>query len=81
MSEYSFGFGPGWLDDSASEIAKRHGAILVNYADLQCACGQGCPPGECVASRRHWFTVPNRGNPFDGQTRAAVLADLVGRAR
>lgn len=76
MSEHFFGLGTGHLPQTAAAIAKKHGAVLVNYTDPQCKCGHGCPAGKCKASRRHWFACPNRGQPFDGQTAAAVLAAI-----
>lgn len=60
---FIFGCGPGHLPRRAHDIAKRHGAALVNYTE---------PRGE----KRHWFTARNAGHPFDGHTRDAVLADL-----
>lgn len=76
MSEHFFGLGQGWLPKKADKIAQKHGATLVNYTDAQCNCGYGCPPHKCKKSRRHWFACRNRGNPFDQQTAAAVIADL-----
>jgi hypothetical protein len=76
MSEYMFGLGPGWLPDEADDIAKKHGAGLVNYTDAQCNCGHGCPPHTCEKSRRHWFAGPNRGNPFDQDMAEAVLNEV-----
>lgn len=76
MSEYLFGLGSGWLPESADKIARKHGARLVNYADPQCKCGYGCAIGECKSSRRHWFAGPNRGAPFDGQLRDAVMGEI-----
>lgn len=60
---YLFLLGGGHLPRKADLVARRHGARLVNYTE---------PNG----SKRHWFTGPNLGNPFDGQLRADVLADL-----
>jgi hypothetical protein len=74
--EYMFGLGAGWLPARADRIAQKHGAVLVNYTDPQCACGQGCKPHTCRQARRHWFAGPNRGAPFDRQMADAVLADL-----
>lgn len=64
MSEYFFGLGPGHLSEDARRIAKLHGADLVNYND----------PG--TGARRHWFTGPNRGEPFDRQLAAEVSGAL-----
>lgn len=64
MSEYQFGQGPGHLPKAANEIASRHGAEVVNYTE---------PRGH----KRHWITCENRGEPFDGETARAVMADLV----
>lgn len=63
MSEFMFGSGPGHLTNSANEIAEKHDAWLVNYTE---------PRGE----KRHWFATKNLGNPFDGATAKAVLADV-----
>ena len=63
VSEHFFGLGPGHLSDRADEIAREHGAYLVNHTE---------PHGET----RHWFACPNRGSPFDGATASAVMAAL-----
>lgn len=76
MNEYFFGLGPGWLPKKADKIARKHEARLVNYTDPQCTCGHGCAIGECKSSRRHWFACQNRGEPFDSQTAATVMAAL-----
>ena len=73
---YAFGLGSGWLPKSVAKIARKHGAELVNHTDVQCTCGYGCSPGECKASRRHWFECDNYGEPHDSRVRLAVLADL-----
>lgn len=75
MSEYLFGQGAGHLPQKAARISKQHGATLVNYTDPGCSCGYGCSRG-CKANRRHWFAAPNRGNPFDQRTEAAVREAL-----
>lgn len=75
MSEFFFGLGKGHLGKRAAEIAKRHGAMLVNHIDPGCKCGRGCADN-CPACKRHWFAAPNRGNPFDQRVRDAVLAAL-----
>lgn len=80
MSQYLFGLGKGHLSDSADEIAKRHGARLVNHTDPGCGCGHGCR-GDCPARARHWFECPNKGAPFDKQTADAVMADLAKAVR
>jgi len=71
-----FGTGPGHLPAQASEIAKKYGASLINDTDTQCSCGHGCRPYRCEESRRHWFSAPNEGHPFDTATRIAVENDL-----
>lgn len=63
MNDYMFGSGPGHLPKRADKIARKHGATLINYTE---------PRGE----KRHWFACTNRGNPFDGAVRDAVMADL-----
>ena len=60
--EYLFGLGPGHLPDSVDAIARKHGACLVNYTE---------PNGH----KRHWFAGPNKGSPFDGWLRDAVMSD------
>lgn len=77
MSEYIFLCGHGFLPKKAAEIAKKHGAELVNYQDGQCTCGYGCGQDECPESRRHWFAGPNIGDPFDSDLSDAVRRDLV----
>ena len=76
MSEYMFGLGNGWLPKRADQIARKHNAYLVNYTDPQCKCGRGCDNYKCKASRRHWFSGPNHGSPFDGDMAQAVKNDL-----
>ena len=79
MSEYMFGSGAGHLPKLADKIARRHGASLCNYTDAQCKCGHGCKPYSCPSSRRHWFACINRGEPFNSQAAAAVMADLASK--
>lgn len=76
MSEYMFGTGPGHLNGRAECIAEKEGATLVNYTDAQCNCGYGCRPYTCKRSRRHWFTAPNRGEPFNGRIAQRVMRTL-----
>ncbi len=76
MSEYMFGVGAGWLPLSADKIARKYGAVLVNYTDPQCSCGHGCSQHKCKRSRRHWFAGPNRGFPFDKKMADAVMMEL-----
>ena len=76
MNEFLFGLGAGWLPKSAGTIARQHGAKLANHTSAQCTCGYGCPIDTCKASRRHWFAGPNRGEPFNRQLSAAVMADI-----
>lgn len=75
MSEFLFLAGKGHLPRKAEAAAKKHGATLVNYTDPGCSCGHGCARN-CKANRRHWFAAPNRGNPFDQRTEAAVRDEL-----
>jgi len=63
MSEHHFLVGPGHLPKRADKLARKHGATLTNHTE---------PRGE----KRHWFTCPNRGSPFDDQVSRAVRADL-----
>ena len=63
MNEFHFGLGEGWLPKKAAEIARRHGAKLINYEE---PCGR----------RRHWFAAENLGEPFNRATAEAVLSDL-----
>jgi hypothetical protein len=64
MGEFFFGSHRGHLKAKADAIAARHGADHINYTD----------PG--TGERRGWFACGNRGSPFDGQTAAAVMADI-----
>ena len=77
MSEYCFGSGPGWLSKAVDRAAKREGAELAYYTDAECTCGHGCRPHTCPESRRHWFAIPNRGNPVDQETEARVMAAVM----
>lgn len=63
MSEYFFGPHTGHLTKRADQIAKRHGAVHVNYTD---------PDGR----KRGWFACRNRGTPFDQNTESAVMRDI-----
>jgi heterodisulfide reductase subunit B len=74
MSEHMFGLGGGHLPKKISKLARQLGATLVNYTDAQCNCGYGCHPYTCKKSDRHWFTIPNLGEPFNGETAKQVLA-------
>ena len=75
MNEHFFGLGPGWFPQQADAIARRHGASLVNHTDPGCKCGHGCRDN-CPACKRHWFSGPNRGEPFDSAMASAVLGDI-----
>ncbi len=75
MNTYFFGLGSGHLGKLAARIAKRHGAVLVNYYDPYCRCGRGCAR-HCPATARHWFAGPNRGEPYDSELARRVLGDL-----
>lgn len=77
MLPYFFGTGHGHLSDAIKKKAKRLGADLVNYTDTECRCGCGCKPHRCELSRRHWFEIPNRGEPFNSQ-RAREILDKLG---
>lgn len=74
MSDFMFGSDKGHLSDDADLVAEKYGAGLCNYTDPGCGCGRGHTK-HCPANRRHWFTGPNRGEPFNGQMRDAVLND------
>ncbi len=63
MSEYCFGLASGHLSARAATAAHELGAELVNYTE---------PRGE----RRHWFSAPNLGEPFDAALGRKVLAAL-----
>jgi hypothetical protein len=63
MSEYFFALHSGHLPAKADKIARRHGAAHSNYTE---------PNGQ----KRGWFSCFNRGQPFDGEIRRAVIADL-----
>ena len=67
MSEHFFGLHSGHLTKKADQIAEKHGAWHVNYDEFK-------GPGQI--ERRGWFACPNRGNPFDGATAAAVMTDI-----
>lgn len=75
MSEFMFGDGSGWMPTRADRIARKHGAILVNYADPGCRCGYGCVD-DCPECKRHWFEGPNYGEPFDSELARDVMAEI-----
>jgi len=60
---YHFGLGAGWLPARADEIAKRHGAVLVNTQQPN-------------RDKRHYFAAPNKGGPHNKRVSEAVMADL-----
>ena len=66
-TEHHFGVGEGRVSDARGKkidaIARRFGATFT-WIRL---------PGD---GWRFWFSAPNRGEPFDGMTRAAVFASL-----
>jgi len=76
MSEFMFGSGRGYLSASFANVARKHGAELVNYTDPQCICGRGCNPHRCPMSRRHWFAAANRGEPFNSRVEQAVMSRI-----
>jgi len=63
MSEYMFGLHSGHLTAKADRIARKHGAVHINYTE---------PNGR----RRGWFAGPNLGAPFDGEMGNAVWRDI-----
>lgn len=48
--------------DKANTIARKHGCWFINIKDGN--------------TYRYWFEGPNRGEPFDGQMAAAVMASI-----
>jgi hypothetical protein len=78
--DHTFGMFRGSLATHAvcriDSIARRHDARLVTHVDAQCSCGHGCKPHSCRKSERGWFTTRNLGEPFNGATANAVLADV-----
>lgn len=62
---YLFGAGPGWLPAEADEIARRHGARLVNAEE---------PTSRLTTRRCHWFVC--RNTRYAGAVAEAVLRDL-----
>ena len=74
MSDHIFGQGKGHLSKQVEQAAKAEGATLINYTDLQCNCGSRCRPFTCPKSARHWFTIPDRGEPFNTGWARIILA-------
>ena len=62
---HRFAAGPGWLPVEADEIARRHGARLINSEE---------PTGRLTAKRRHWFVCRNDSSSL--AVERAVLRDL-----
>lgn len=62
---HRFAAGPGWLPVEADEIARRHGARLINAED---------PTGRLTARRVHWFVCRNDSSSL--AVERAVLHDL-----
>jgi len=75
MSDYYFLVGKGHLGKRADQIARKHGAVLINHTDPGCGCGYGCTY-DCPENRRHWFACDNLGEPFNGATARDVESDL-----
>lgn len=73
MATFSFGVGSGHLTAAQRRKAEALGADGVNYTDAQCNCGHGCPPHRCSKSRRHWFEIPNHGEPFNTRRANEIL--------
>lgn len=74
---FHFLLGDGHLPAKAAKIASEHGARLINHVDPGCSCGRGCPPRrDCPRNKRHWFTAPNMGAPFDQNKARDVAAAL-----
>lgn len=65
-NKYLFGSGKGHLPEEAHKLAAEHGAVLINFTD----------PG--THEKRHWFSCRNRGEPFNQNTKRAVLTALRG---
>ncbi len=67
MSEYMFGSGRGDVPAAKARkidrIAQKHGAGFVNPT----------LPGDGPTA---WFATRTRGEPFNGETARAVMADL-----
>lgn len=67
MSEFMFAVNRGKLDvrevERREAIAEKHEVTFVYIKD----------PGQGYLS---WFAGPNRGEPFDGALRRAVVADI-----
>ena len=62
--EYFFGVHRGHLTRKADRIAAKHGAGHENTVDASTGLRSGS------------FFCTNRGDPFNGQTERAVMADI-----
>ena len=64
MSQFQFGLGSGHLSRKVERaVEKQTSAVLINYRE----------PG---GRKRHWFSGPNYGAPFDGNL-AKQVDDIV----
>jgi hypothetical protein len=67
MSEFMFGVGRTPISRATAKkvyaIAREHGFHFTS----------GCFPGD---GYMHWFSGPNRGNPFDQACERAIMADV-----
>ena len=67
MSEYHFGLGSSKLtkreQKKRRQIAAKYGATFTFMHDAN-----GKP--------RYWFSCPNYGSPYDGNTQHKVMAEL-----
>lgn len=59
------------------KAARRHGATfnVIHGNSGHCVCGHGCRLNACPILTT-WFSSPNRGEPFDRELAAKVLAEL-----
>jgi len=69
MSDHLFFTGPGHLSATVDRAVSKIGVDLVNYTEPSPGPGQ---PGE----KRHWFSGPNRGYPFDRELEQETLEIL-----
>jgi hypothetical protein len=68
MQEYNFGYGSHKIRPTTARvldrIARKHAGARAGFVTAN------MPEGP-----RFWFVIPNRGEPFDRDTAAAILAE------
>jgi hypothetical protein len=68
MAEYHFGLG-------YYKIRPTTARVLHRIARKHAGAGAGFVTAHMPEGARFWFVIPNKGEPFDRDTAAAILAE------